>query len=115
MEVLSGAGLQGPATSELTAEITGDSHRVEAVLAFLAANERIRLVGDAFWVRNDMLDRAAARIVARLAGQSGLGPADFREVVPVTRKHLIPLLSYLDGIGITERTDQGRRVAESHP
>lgn len=115
MEVLSGAGLQGPATSELAAEITGDSHRVEAVLAFLAANRRIRLVGDAFWVRSDLLDRAAARIVERFAGQSALGPADFREVVPVTRKHLIPLLSYLDGIGITERTDQGRRVAESPP
>lgn len=115
MEVLSGAGLQGPATSELTAEITGDSQRVEAVLAFLAAKNRIRFVGDAFWVRSDMLDRAAARIVERFAGQSGLGPADFREVVPVTRKHLIPLLSYLDGIGVTERTDQGRRVAVSHP
>lgn len=115
MEVLSGAGLQGPATSELTAEITGDSQRVEAVLAFLAAKNRIRFVGDAFWVRSDMLDRAAARIVERFAGQSGLGPADFREVVPVTRKHLIPLLSYLDEIGVTERTDQGRRVAVSHP
>ena len=115
MEVLSDAGLQGPATSELAAEITGHSHRMEAVLAFLAANERIRLIGDAFWVRSDLLNRAAARIVERFAGQGGLGPADFREVVPVTRKHLIPLLSYLDGIGITERTDQGRRVAESPP
>ena len=115
MEVLSAAGLQGPATSELTARIAGDSHRVKAVLAFLAANERIRLVGDAFWVSNDVLNRAAARIVERFAGQSGLGPADFREVVSVTRKHLIPLLSYLDGIGITERTDQGRRVAEGSP
>ncbi len=115
MGVLSEAGLQGPATNELTAEITGDRHRVEAVLAFLAATERIRLVGDAFWVTNDVLHRAATRVVERFAGQGGLGPADFREVVPVTRKHLIPLLSYLDGIGITERTDHGRRVAARPP
>ena len=121
MEALSGAGLQGPSTAELNAEVVAESpraeavHRVDAVLAFLTANGKVRLVGDAFWVSTDALNRAAARVVERFAGQDGIGPAEFREVVPVTRKHLIPLLSYLDGIGITERTDRGRRVAESAP
>ncbi len=111
MEVLSAAGLQGPATRELVGEIPGDRHRTEAVLAFLEAKGRIRLVGDAFWVTTDLLNRAAARVVERFRGRSGLGPADFRQALPVTRKHLIPLLAYLDGTGVTERTDGGRRVA----
>ena len=112
MEVLAAAGLQGPATVELIGGMPGDRHRAEAVIAFLAAGERIRLVGDAFWVATDILDSAAAQVVERFAGRDGLGPADFREVLPVTRKHLIPLLAYLDGTGVTERTDGGRRVAD---
>ena len=43
-------------------------------------------------------------------GRGRLGPADFREVLPVTRRHLIPLLAYLDGLGVTVRGDGGRQV-----
>lgn len=111
MEVLSAAGLQGPATRELVGGIPGDRRRTEAVLAFLEAKGRILMVGDAFWVTTDLLNHAAARVVKRFRGRSGLGPADFRRALPVTRKHLIPLLAYLDAIGVTERTDGGRRVA----
>ena len=50
-----------------------------------------------------------------LGGQAGLGPADFRKVLPVTRKHLIPLLRYLDGIGVTTRLETGRRVSSTLP
>ena len=50
-----------------------------------------------------------------LGGQEGLGPADFRRVLPVTRKHLIPILGYLDGLGVTTRLETGRRVSAARP
>ncbi|MBT8403723.1 MAG: selenocysteine-specific translation elongation factor [Gemmatimonadetes bacterium] len=49
---------------------------------------------------------------AELAGREDLGPADFREAVPVTRRHLLPILAWMDREGVTIRTGDGRRVAD---
>ena len=57
-----------------------------------------------------MLDRLVAAVRQRLGGRSALGPADFRDVVDVSRKHLIPLLEYLDVAGVTVRQGEGRAV-----
>ena len=46
-----------------------------------------------------------------LGGREGLGPAHFRDVLPVTRKHLIPLLGHFDAEGVTHRADGARKVA----
>ena len=136
MSALSEAGLQGPATDELIASVlsnmdagglrdrpsgasraggSDERRRVESVLGFLDRQGRIRLVSDAFWVTASNLKRAATAVTDRLGGRSGLGPADFREALPVTRKHLIPLLAHLDAAGVTLRTEAGRSVAASPP
>ncbi len=112
MNALSVAGLQGPTQEGLVSAVAGPRTPTETVIAFLADQGRIRFVGDAFWVAADVLDSAAARMRKRLAGRSGLGPADFRQVLPVTRKHLIPLLAYFDEVGVTQRTEGGRRVID---
>ena len=112
-EILGRAGLQGPSTEEIVAAVGSLPDTVLAVLNFLAGRGRILLLSDAFWVATDELEAAAARVVAALGGREGMGPAEFREVLPLTRKHLIPLLAHLDGRGITERGPDGRRVAES--
>ncbi len=111
MAHLAEAGLQGPATAELAAALSLPPAALGPVLGFLAAKGRVRLVGDAFWVAAAELKRAAQRVVEELGGREGLGPADFREVLPVTRKHLIPLLGHLDAEGVTHRVDGARTVA----
>ncbi len=113
MARLAEAGLQGPTTAELSASLPGHPDALGPVLGFLAAEGRVRLVGDAFWVAAEELNRAAARVVEELGGREGLGPADFREVLPVTRKHLIPLLGHLDAEGVTHRADGARNVTKS--
>ena len=55
------------------------------------------------------------RVATELAGATGLGPSDFRELVPVTRKHLIPILTHFDQIGLTIRGPDGRDVAGMEP
>ena len=114
LQVLADAGLQGPATAELEALVSGHP-RTGAVLAFLALQRRILLLADTYWVATAALDQAASRVMEELGGEEGLGPADFRRVLPVTRKHLIPILAYLDAQGVTQRLDSGRRVSESLP
>lgn len=70
----------------------------------------IRQVAEGLYLSAEELDAAEARIRSELAGRTGLGPADFREVLPVTRKHLIPLLNHFDGRGVTVRSADGRDV-----
>ncbi len=112
--VLGEAGLAGPATSELEEQVSGHP-RTGPVLDFLAAEGRILLLGDAYWVATAALDQAANRVVRELGGKEGLGPADFRRVLPVTRKHLIPILAHFDSRGVTQRLESGRRVAARLP
>lgn len=115
MAVLASAGLQGPTSGDLATRLPGAEPRINAILDFLSAQGRIRRLGDAFWVATGDLESAASSVVRHFAGQSGLGPADFREVLPVTRKHLIPVLAHFDAVGVTDRTEKGRSVATTVP
>ena len=61
-------------------------------------------------MRTTGLEKGSAAVREMLGGQSEVGPSAFRDPLPVTRKHLIPLLNHLDGLGITMRSDEGRSV-----
>ncbi len=111
--VLAAAGLEGPSTEELLAQ-AGGQENAAAVLGFMADQGQVRLVDDAFWVSAEALDEAASRVATRLAGREGLGPREFREALPVSRKRLIPLLAHLDAEGVTLREPDGRRVPSSN-
>jgi hypothetical protein len=67
-------------------------------------------VSDELFLGSEGLDQAAARIRSELGGRRDLGPAQFKDILPVTRKRLLPLLSYFDGKGTTLRRGEGRDV-----
>jgi len=102
-------GLSAPLVEDLPGEVRGRSdfwsimHRLESIGA-------VRQVADGLYVATEELDNAARRIRETLGGQTALGPAAFREALPVTRKYLIPLLNYFDGQGTTVRHAGGRDV-----
>lgn len=112
--VLADAGLEGFTRTELEDRCSGHAETA-AVLAFLADRGEVRLLAGRLWVAAAALDGAVDRVVEVLGGQEGLGPADFRRVLPVTRKHLIPILGHLDGLGVTTRLETGRRVSAARP
>ena len=111
-DVLSSEGLGAPLVDELPDDLTGRSD-FWPLVRHLESTGRVKLVADGLYVASDEIDAAVERIRAALGGRDGLGPADFRAVLPVSRKHLIPLLNYFDGAGVTLRQDQGRSVPES--
>jgi selenocysteine-specific elongation factor len=109
LALLRDGGLAPPFVDELPEELRrrGD---LRSLLRRLEESEVVRQVADGYFVLHTELEAAATRVSEQLAGRSALGPADFREALPVSRKWLIPLLNHLDGQGITIRRDGGRDV-----
>jgi selenocysteine-specific elongation factor len=98
--------------AELGAEAGDDLD--DLVRLALDAGDLVRLEPDLYMVAA-VLDRLVTDVRTALAGRSGLGPADFKDVVPVTRKSLIPILEHLDRLGVTARSADGRAVTAGPP
>ena len=108
------AGLAPPATGELPDEVRTNPD-LWPVLKMLEREGELVGLDAEFFVDSEALGRARSRVADELGGAKGLGPADFRAVLPVTRKHLIPILSYFDQVGLTLRREGGREVVAPRP
>jgi len=103
------AGLAPPTVEELPEELRKRADLPE-LLRYLEGRGVLRTLTDGLFIDARVLQEVTEAVPQALGGLSGLGPADFREVLPVSRRHLIPLLQYLDGIGVTVRRGGGRDV-----
>lgn len=103
------AGLSPPSIRDLPAALR-DHADLWPILKLLEQAGEIVALNDDFFADADALGQGARDVQARLGGRTGLGPADFREVLPVTRRHLLPLLACFDRIGVTVRRGNGRDV-----
>ncbi len=108
------AGLQPPRVDELP-DAVADRPDLWPILKLLESDGDLVRLEEDLWVAGAELSGAARRTVELLGGREGLGPADFRPVLGVTRKHLLPILGHFDRIGITVRGGEGRRVAGELP
>ena len=77
---------------------------------YLAREGRLERVDEATYLHSSLAAEIKRNVVSKLGGRKGLGPMDFKEVIPVSRRHLLPILGYLDSEGITLRGDGGRDV-----
>jgi selenocysteine-specific elongation factor len=110
-KLLVSEGLAAPFIQDLPDDLLGCKD-FWPILRHLESGGMLTLVADGLYVSTDEINGAIEVIRRALAGSDGLGPADFREVLPVSRKHLIPLLNFFDGIGVTIRSAEGRSVPE---
>ncbi|MGQ0812924.1 MAG: selenocysteine-specific translation elongation factor [Gemmatimonadota bacterium] len=112
LKVLADAGLAAPNLGELGASL-GDPDQVRQLVRLLETEGLIRSVAPELYVEAEILEQAADRTRRELGGVGGLSAADFRTTLPVTRKHLIPLLEYFDRTGVTAREGDLRTVITS--
>lgn len=103
------AGLSPPSIRDLPAALR-DHPDLWPILKLMEQAGDIVVLNDDFFADADAVERGARDVQERLGGRSGLGPADFREVLPVTRRHLLPLLACFDRLGVTVRRGSGRDV-----
>ncbi len=108
-ELYAAAALAPPYVQELPSELAGRGD-LRSLLRYLEGKGALRAVADGLFFDARILARAGEEVASLLAGRTDLGPADFREVLPVSRKHLLPLLQHLDGTGVTVRRGDLRDV-----
>ena len=108
------AGLAAPLVSELP-ETLRRRDDLWPLLKLLERRGHLVALENELFLDAEGFSAAAERVATELAGATGLGPSDFRELLPVTRKHLIPILSHFDQTGLTIRGPDGRDVARMEP
>lgn len=99
-------GLTPPTLPELPAELR-EHPDFWSLLKLLEHDGVIVAVNTEFYLGREAADRLVEAVREQLAGRGPLGPTDFRTAIPVSRKYLIPILEYLDRVGVTAR--QGER------
>jgi selenocysteine-specific elongation factor len=103
------AGLAAPFLEELPEALRSRPDLPE-LLRHLEGEGTLRTVAEGLLYDAEVLAGAEAAVVTGLGGRKDLSPADFRDVLPVSRRHLMPLLAHLDGAGVTLRRGPLRDV-----
>ena len=110
-ELFSSGGLAAPSVEEFPPDLRARPD-IWSLIQRLEGVGALRQIAHGIYVDSEELKSAEKRIAKMLSGQSNLGPAHFKEALPVTRKRLIPLLNYFDGKGTTVRHEKGRDVPQ---
>ena len=108
LKTLETAGLAAVAIAELAGP--EDPDLVRSLLRLLEADGAVTSIAPDTYVEASALREAETRILQDLGGKAGLSATEFRTALPVSRKHLIPLLEYFDRTGVTRREGDLRSV-----
>jgi len=111
-EALRELGLQWPGTAAFGEQHTVPADhklREEEFLRFLADQGKAVQVAADYFVHAEVLAETVAALGRFFQDQPEIGFGEFRELTGLTRKLGIPLLEYLDQIGVTERVGDKRR------
>jgi selenocysteine-specific elongation factor len=112
LQAVEDAGYAPPRIDDL--RHAADGHRdFTDLLALLQAAGRVRRIEHELVIHQGIVDRIVDAVRARFAGRTDVTPAEFRDVIPASRRHLIPILEYLDRTGVTVRAGEGRAVPGS--
>jgi len=104
---LRGANAEPPTVVELAAAHGSD---VPALLRYLERDGKVVQVATEYFYSAEVIESVIDRIRRKLKPGVEYGPGEFRDLLDLTRKYLIPLLEYLDRRGVTERRSTGRLV-----
>lgn len=103
------AGTQAPELEELPPEL-GSMPDLPALLRLLERDGVLVRLGAGRWADAASLAAAASAVREQLVPGEAFAVADFKRVVNLSRKHLLPLLEYFDRQGVTRREGDARVV-----
>ena len=103
------AGIAPPTVEELPEPLRRRAD-LWPLLRLLEGERVLTSLDHGLFAWRDAVEAAIDEIEVKMSGRKDLGPTDFREILPVTRKHLMPLLAHFDIRGVTVRRGVGREV-----
>jgi selenocysteine-specific elongation factor len=110
LETLNTAGLRPPSLAELPSKLR-DHADLRPLLLILEEEGAIVELAAELYLSRTVRDLAVEELRRDLAGRGPLTIAEIREVIPLSRKYLIPLLEHFDQIGVTQRDGDSRTLS----
>ncbi len=105
------ADLAPPPPSDLATSIGVDRDLLNDLLKLLVERGlAVRVTPEMFLMRS--AEERARETIRRLSSAVAVPPGEFRQALGLSRRHLIPLLEYMDRVGVTRRTPEGRILNE---
>lgn len=101
-------GFTPPFVKDLAVEMKQPEGRLRDVLGRLVFEGRIVKVKGEFYFHKDVIEDLKQKVRAYLSEKKEMTPSDFKSVLDLSRKYMIPLLEYLDEIKVTIRTGDKR-------
>ncbi len=110
---LRAAGFAPPPVAEVLAGegVAPDPEGQAELLVHLVATGRLVRADAQLYFAAEVAAEAADRVRAYLREHGTMSVAELRDLFGVTRKHAVPLAEYLDGIRVTRREGDVRRLA----
>jgi len=87
-----------------------DRRRLLEALNHLCRTGRLIRLNAEYYLHREHLEAARSALKNFFKNNEILTPNDVRDLLGLTRRHIIPLLEYLDGVKFTARTPAGRRL-----
>jgi selenocysteine-specific elongation factor len=101
-------GFTPPALKDLALDTGQKEGYVRDVLERLVYEGKVvRIKGDMYF-HKDTIDALKEKVITYLKEKKEMTPSDFKSVLDLSRKYLIPLLEYLDEVKLTIRTGDKR-------
>jgi selenocysteine-specific elongation factor len=108
LKKLSSAGLTPPWVKELAVELGAKEAPLKDALERLVFEGKLVKVKGEIYFHRDVMEEVRNQVVAFLRQHQKMAPGDFKGMVNVSRKYMIPILEYFDEIKLTIRTGETR-------
>jgi selenocysteine-specific elongation factor len=98
-----------PDQTEIMALCKLDIKETKVALRLLTEHKRLVYIGGSFYFHSDALEKAKQLVIDHFKKETRLESVDFKYLINATRKYALPLLDYLDKVGITKRAPDNTR------
>lgn len=102
------AGAEGKTAAEVAAPHRG-APALEIAEFLVRQGTAIRVGSDRYYDRRQ-LEAAARKVLGDIRSRGQVTPSEVRDILGLTRKYIIPILEWMDAVGLTVRAGDARRL-----
>jgi selenocysteine-specific elongation factor len=104
------AGLSTPTDEQLKGQLSASDKKVEELLQLLCQTGTLIETGDNIIFHRKTVEKAQEVVIKTLKERGEVTTGEFRDILRASRKYVVALLEYLDGLGVTLRRGSKRRL-----